>query len=260
MPSLSSVIKAERVRLNGKVCRLPVHRLHAGCGGAAPSSPAASVCEPDPKMMAEAKDRAAEIVSAARHQAEELLAAAQKESGEILKQAEMKILALEEDATKNGYDTGYLEGMAQGQREGNRLRHEGEVLLQEARQLRDGMLERVEPQVVELAVCIAEKLVGLQLGQEPETVVAIVRDALRQVREAGEILIRIHPEDLPLCREKLPDLQAELRENSSLNLFADSTLKRGGCRVETSGAVIECLLDERFARLREVLAGVTPDE
>lgn len=260
MRSLSSVIKAERVKLNGGVCRIPVYQAHLRDGKSeAPLFPTPDIL-PDSRILAEAEKRAAEIVAVAESRREEILAAADRASDEMVRQAEMKVLALEAEVRKSGYDSGYLEGMAEGQREGNRLRREGESHLQQATALREEMLERVEPQVVDLAICIAERLVSTQLNQEPETVVAIVRDALRQIREAGEILIRIHPQDLLICREKLSEMQAELRENSSLNLLADDTLKRGGCRIETSGAIIECLLDERFAKLREVLSDVASHE
>jgi flagellar biosynthesis/type III secretory pathway protein FliH len=211
---------------------------------------------PDPALLAELEARANEIVAAAKKQRDDIVAAAQKQRDEILRQAEMNILALEEDAKQRGYDTGYLEGLATGQREANRLLREAETFLAEGRRIRDEMLEHVEPQVVELAVTIAENLVGRQLAAEPETIVSIVHNALRQLREAGEVVVRLHAEDLPLCREHLPDLQSNLREQSTLHLLVDSGLARGHCRVETSGALIECLLDERFAALRATLADV----
>lgn len=258
MPSLSSVIKAERVRIAGGVYRLPLFNR----GESAAERDYAAACvnaglEED--LLRESREQAREMVSAAERQREEILQDAQNKHAEILCQAEMAALTVKEEAGKSGYDAGFLEGMAAGQREGNRLRGEAENLLRGAREIREQMLSRVEPQVVELAVRIAQKLVGVQLSVQPDTIVAIVRDALQLVREHGEIVVRLHPEDLPLCRERLQELQGELREQCTLNLLGDAAVRPGECRVETGAAIIECMLDERFARLREALKGAAAD-
>ncbi|MCW3488746.1 FliH/SctL family protein [Dethiobacter alkaliphilus] len=258
MPSLSSVLKAESVKVNGSVLRIPVYHQAAAVKE---TQEQVTVSEkPDLKLVEEAEAQASEIMAAARNERDKLLGAAEQECEELRKKAEMHVLELEESARQRGYDAGYLEGMAAGQREGSRMQREAEELLADTRRMRSEMLEAVEPQVVELAVCIAEKLVTRQLSEEPDTVVPMVRELLQQVKETGDILIRLHPEDVPLCRDKAAELQAELREHSSLSFLADTALSRGNCRVETSGAVIECMLDERFAKLRETLLDVASDE
>jgi len=254
MPSLSRLLKAEQVVINENICRLP------SCESALPAP--AGVFEASlgansaPCIIPEAEEQAAEILAAAARESAEILATAGYECDELLRQTEMKILVLEEEAAKRGYDNGYLEGLGAGQTMGLGLRREAEVMLQEAVRFRERILGRLEPQVVELAVNVAEKLVARQLAIEPETIVAIVREALRLLNEAGEILIRLHPKELPICQANLAELQAEVRENSSLNLFADPAIPAGNCRVETNGALIECMLDERFTALRAALADV----
>ncbi|MBT9139440.1 MAG: hypothetical protein DDT30_00010 [Dehalococcoidia bacterium] len=254
MPLFSRLLKAEQVAVTEKICRLAYHEatLPAGAGG----SEAPGDANPVTCVMVEAEERASEMLAAAARQSAEILTSASSECEELLHQSKMKILILEEEARKRGYDKGYLEGLGAGQTVGIGLQREAEAMLREAVEFRERVLERVEPQVVELAVCVAEKLVGRQLTIEPETVVTIVREALRLLNESGEILIRLHPGDLLLCQARLPDLQAEVRENSSLNLFADPQLPAGSCRVETNGALIECMLDERFVALRAALADV----
>ncbi len=254
MPLLSSLLKAEQVAITDKICRLPCFEatLPAGVGGVEEQAGA----NPAPCLMPAAEEQASQMLAAAARESAEILAAAGNECDELLRQAEMKSLVLEEEAGKRGYDSGYLAGLGAGQTVGIGLRREAEAMLREAALFRERILGRMEPQVVELAVCVAEKLVGRQLTIEPETIVTIVREALRLLNEAGEILIRLHPGDLPLCQASLADLQAEVREKSTLNLFADPEMPAGNCRVETNGALIECMLDERFAALRAALTDV----
>lgn len=255
MPLLSRLLKAEQVAITEKICRLPACEVILSSG--AEGIEAAHGENPVPCVIAQAEEQVSEMLAAAARQSAEILAAAGSECENLFLQTEMKIAILEEEARKRGYDNGYLEGLGAGQTVGIGLRREAEAMLRAAVEFREKTLGRMEPQVVELAVSVAEKLVGRQLTIEPESVVAIVREALRLLNESGEILIRLHPGDLLLCQARLAELQAEVRENSTLNLFADPEMPAGSCRVETNGALIECLLDERFAALRAVLADVT---
>lgn len=259
MPSFSKVLKAEQVVVNGSTCRLPPYE-EAGLTAVAAGEAPPHLIEAVSRITSESEQQATELLAAATLRCTEILASAENECCEIMRQAEMKNLLLEEEMSKRGYDSGYLQGLGAAQSEGMRLRREAEAMLQEAVQLRDRMLARVEPQAVELAVCVAEKLVGKQLALVPDTIVAIVRESLRLLKESGEILIRLHPGDLLLCQANLAELQTEVRENSTLNLFADPEMTAGNCRIETNGALIECVLDERFAALRAVLADVTYHE
>lgn len=264
MPLSSSVIKANQVQVNGSVYRLQFcgapERAVQQDGVIKETTEQSSSPEPDPRLLDEARTQAAEIRAAAENARDQLMAAAVQEREELLHQAAVMAESLQEEAKKSGYDSGYLEGLAEGRQEGTRLRREAEEYYAETLRLRDEMLARVEPQVVELAVSIAEKIVGTQLDGHPETIVPIVREALRQLKESGEIMVRLHPDDLPICKMHLTELQAEVREKSTLNLFADPELLRGHCRVETSSAVVECLLDERFQSLRKLLADVKNHE
>lgn len=252
MPSLSSVIKAGSVRLEGTV-QCP----------AIPAPPSSLPVADDPvvsagdsKCIADAQAHAAMIVAAAELRRDEILEEAGRQSDEMLKQADIRILAMEEEARRKGYDNGYLEGLSAGQREAGRLQREANQFLSEVKAFREDVLRRLEPQMVELAVCVAEKLVSRQLDIEPDTIVSILKEALRQVKEAGEVIVRLHPDDVQACRARIGELQAEMRQQSALSLLSDNGLDRGCCRVETNGALIECLLDERFESLRKTLADV----
>lgn len=253
MQSLSKVIKAYEVKLNPAVYQVAhCSNTQAGQWPAVVSAPAPTEqrIQDEPRLCAE------EIAAKAKQQYEEILAAAARERDSLLRQAEMDLLVTREQAHKEGYETGYLEGLRCGKREAGMALRQAEEQLQEAKRTRSEMLDRVEPQVVQLAVSIAQQLIGQQLTLTPETVVSFVRQALKQVNEYGEILVRVHPDDLQICRTYHSELLAGLREHTSLDFISDMVLEKGTCRVETSGTLVECALGERLAELRKVMAGV----
>ncbi|NLP37615.1 MAG: hypothetical protein GX357_08190 [Firmicutes bacterium] len=256
MPLLSKVIKAEKIFQAGsrQVLLQPP---------AAPAPPKPQKGEKEAAQVQTQADKAEKLLAEAEiklQQAEakaaEILAAAQTEKEQILQQAQEEAERLRQEARQEGYDKGLKTGLEQGAEKSQELIKEAEKQLEETRQLRKEMLQRVEPQVVELAVKIAEKFVGQKLVEDAQILQQLIEEALRQIQETGEIIIRLHPEDAAACREKLPLWQEELGEYATLNLLSDHTLQRGDCRVESTGSVYSCQVDERFASLRKMLTEV----
>jgi flagellar assembly protein FliH len=257
MPSLSSVIKAQQTTVNGSERHLPKRLPVNGASTVVGESTATAGLQTD--LSRPLAQQAPDIIADAEQRAAEILAAAQREREEILKQAEMNALAMGEQAQKEGYQAGYLEGLTVGRRESDELRCQALAELSDAQKLRAEMLKQVEPKVVALALSVAEKMIGEQLAVAPEFILTSVKEGLAQISETGEILVRLHPEDIPVCKTYHSDLQSGLREHSTLSFIPDASLEKGSCRIETNGAVVECLIGERLAELRKMLAEAARD-
>lgn len=259
MPSLSKVIKAEKIAQSGsrQVFWPPPPEV-------VPAQPQTQVNLHDEidevqakaeKLLAEAETK----LKQAEKEAAQIVAAAQKEKEKLLQQAQKEAERLWEEAKQKGYAEGFQSGLEEGETKSRELIGEAEKQLAEARQLRQDMLQKIEPQVVELAVKIAEKFVGEKILADVQVLQQLIHGALQQIQETGEIIIRLHPEDAAACRERLPQWQEELGEQVSLNLISDHTMQRGECRVESTSSVYTCQVDERFAALRKMLAEVVID-
>ena len=97
-------------------------------------------------------------------------------------------------------------------------------------------LDEIAGIAVELGLAIANELVGDALGKglvDPTpTVVRCLRDCVHGSSRA-DLVVRLHPEDLPLVQQLLP-AHPEVREEAAAARFvADATVPRGGVRAET---------------------------
>lgn len=245
MPLLSKVIKGGKIRFNPSVYQLEAGFPATGLlpEDADSDSNWAGLPFSSGDLQAETEKKCAQI-----------LAGAFRERETILEKARMEIVTEAQEARKTGYDAGYLEGLAEGRREAGRLREEAEEFLREAKILRRQELLRMEPEIVRLSVAIAERLLGRQLTLAPETIVSTVAQALQEARQYGKVLVRVHPEDLPVCRAYASELAVNLRESADLDFIGDKELAAGDCLVETDGALLECRLGERLSALQETLA------
>lgn len=109
------------------------------------------------------------------------------------------------------------------------------------------------PQLAELAISAAERLICDQLALVPERVVGIVKEALNHLAGSQQIVIRVNPSDLPLLEQCL-DLRAD-RDSGRIMLQEDPEVERGGCRMFSEQGEVDGTLSGRVRRLREELIG-----
>jgi type III secretion system HrpE/YscL family protein len=177
----------------------------------------------------QAHEVAREVLAAADRRAEELVAAARAEA-EALRAA-----AREE---------GRAAGLA-----------EWESRLAELAGAQARLQDEARPQLVALALRVAEKILRRRLDMQPDAVLPMVEEALAAARGhgGGAIVLRAHPDDAAA----LNDLRARLRLQGprweSVEVVADAEMRRGGCRVETGYGTIDASVETQLRAIEQLL-------
>lgn len=132
-------------------------------------------------------------------------------------------------------------------------KQEGLALFNQQFALFDQKMKEVEHQmqkkILPIALQAAKKIVGTQLTLHPETIVEIVLQALKPVRQNHEIKIFVSKEDkeaLEKEKEKLKDLFDHLR---MLSIEEREDLTKGSCIIETEAGIINASLDNQWRAL-----------
>jgi type III secretion protein L len=108
-------------------------------------------------------------------------------------------------------------------------------------------LADAQDRIVELAVVLAERVIGEALALEPERVVELARAAIAEARGASRIRIDAHPLDVPALRTMLADVAI------SATVVSDETLGRGSLIVHTDLGRVDARLEPQLARLAAAL-------
>ena len=111
--------------------------------------------------------------------------------------------------------------------------------------------EKIEQNILELALDIAKAMVKTQLNANPEVILPIVRDAIHYlpyVQKPARIFV--HHDDAKILREQLGD---ELSEQV-WQIQEDNNIERGGCLVETGANQIDATNATRWKRISDALA------
>jgi flagellar biosynthesis/type III secretory pathway protein FliH len=122
--------------------------------------------------------------------------------------------------------------------------------------------DQLEAHAVDLALFLAERVLGGALAVEPERVIEAVRGALRGLVEREHITVLVHPDDLELVREAMDGLRTTLGGIEHCEVQAERRVSRGGAVVRTPDGDVDARVETKLQRAREVveaaLGGVTP--
>jgi flagellar biosynthesis/type III secretory pathway protein FliH len=182
----------------------------------------------------------------ARSEAQTIRERALAEAERIRNEAEEEAVRLKEEACKDGYAKGRDQGAAEL----------AEVVAKASMRLQQIEAQLV-PQMRDLAVTIAKKILGRELEFHPDGVVDIVKQALSEkARQRREIYLRVHPEDLRTIREHKPELLEVLSRAKEIGLREDPEVQRYGVIIETDAGTIDAQLETQLAVFERVLKEV----
>jgi flagellar assembly protein FliH len=162
--------------------------------------------------------------------------------------------AVQQRAWQQGFDQGRTAGMEAGARElAARIEAVERILDTLARPLED-LDHRVEEELLALVQAVVRQLVRRELQHDPGHLIGIIRDGLAALPlAAGDVVVRLHPSDAEVIRERL----ADAADNRAWRLETDPLLERGGCLITSPRSNIDARLEARLAR---VIAGLLEDE
>jgi flagellar assembly protein FliH len=198
-------------------------------------------------IRAEAKEEAERIVAQAKTKAEELEA-------EIRRNLEdEKKAALEE-----GRSAGRNEGYAEGKVEVDRLIERTQIVLERAQDKRGEILTETEQEIINLVLLITRKAVKVIADNQREVIISNVVQALRKVRDRGNIIIRVNLADLKLTTDHTKEFVKMLEGVKSIQVAEDSSVGPGGCVIETDFGEIDARISSQLAELESKILEVSP--
>ncbi|GIV21788.1 MAG: hypothetical protein KatS3mg023_3539 [Armatimonadota bacterium] len=184
---------------------------------------------------------------------EQLLAEAKRVLAEAHRQADQ----MRQDAVRKGYE----EGLQIGREEGLRLyQQQVEALRGEVQKLVDAVLaerqrlwQQMEPQVIDLVLQIAHKVLREEIQARREATLSIIKHALRRVADTEHVRIRVHPDDLQIAREHREDFLAVCDGTRQIEIVDDQRVGGGGCIIETPSGTIDASLRTQMQSVEKAL-------
>ena len=168
----------------------------------------------------------------------------------LLARAEAEAEMVRAAAHAEGYEAGRAEALAALSPALEAL----QTAVAAAHEERIAAADQLEIHSVELALFLAEKVVGGAIAVEPDRVVEAVRGSLRGIVERERVTVLVHPEDLELVREAMEEMRATLGGIEHCEVQAERRVGRGGCIVRTPTGDVDACVETKLERATEVVA------
>lgn len=166
-----------------------------------------------------------------------------------------------ETGRREGYEAGFAEGTAAGNLAVEAARgHEVAVFSQamsdfvsRAQNAVDAWYAAAEERLATLAVEIARRALAGELSATRDSVLAIVREALDEVRDGSTVRVFVNPMDHGLLESHQAEIVASLANVNGITVVSDPLID-AGCRLETEFGVVDARVESYLSRLEKEAA------
>jgi flagellar assembly protein FliH len=206
----------------------------------------------------QAADEAAAAKAAAQEEAKTILADAKQKAEELETQVRSTLDDEKKAALEEGREAGRLEGYADGKVEVQRLIERTQTILERAQDKRGDILAETEQEVINLVLMMTRKVVKIIADNQREVIVSNVEQALKKVRDRGNILIHVNVVDLQLTTEHTKEFIQMLEGVKSIQVVEDSSVDPGGCVIETDFGEVDARIASQLAELESRILEASP--
>ncbi len=174
-----------------------------------------------------------------------------------------RVIELTAVAQAEGHEKGYAEGLERGTKlafekfkiEADARIRDFENLVMELEGAKREIYRANERFLLEVVFRIARMVTLKELSTDKEYLVRLTAELIDRVGVRENIRVRIHPEDLATVSMLQEGLAKTMGTLKNLNIQAATSIKRGGCEVETEWNAIEASLETQLQGVRDALFG-----
>jgi flagellar assembly protein FliH len=208
---------------------------------------------PEPSIdRATVREEAQALIDMAAADAEALLTDAHERARTMIEDSAARAEQIAENTRRAAHDEGYAHGMQSAELEMSELLATMRNLIEMARAERHKIIETAEPEIVRLAMGIAERVLHQQVALDRNVVVEMAKAAISRLLERDAITVRVNPADLERMREHREDVLA-LGDVKNLRIIEDQRVDRGGVLVETDAGSVDARISTQVAEAKRVL-------
>ncbi len=117
--------------------------------------------------------------------------------------------------------------------------------------LQETIIRNSSSEFLDFALAIAERIIRFSVSQQDETIVATVKEALQRAIRSEEFTIYLHPDDMAIIEAKSAEIVNEVSGLDNILLKNDSSIERGGARLESDNCTIDATVASQFATIRD---------
>lgn len=165
---------------------------------------------------------------------------------EVARDKAIALEAAKSEGYQEGRNTGYMELEEERRHlEEDKRKHEEEY---------SELLFELEPKFVRYITNIYEKVFQVDLSEEKNIVVNLLRNAMQKVEGSKNYIVHVSKEDYKFVYERKKELaDAAMAEDVIIDVVEDLTMKSGDALIETANGIFDCGVETQLTAIKKKL-------
>jgi flagellar assembly protein FliH len=167
----------------------------------------------------------------------------------LISRAQEEAGTIKETSSKEGYQAGLEEAQAD-------IKNFKESML-EFLKAKQEVFEYIAPDILEISVDIARKIVKREIEQNPQLVLDSILDVLKGIsRDESRISIKVNPDQVSLVKESIPEIISSTGLDIKIGVFGEESIQTGSCIVYTNNGIVDATIETQLEIIKEAFKGI----
>jgi len=167
----------------------------------------------------------------------------------LISRAQEEAGTIKDSAAKDGYKA----GLDQAKEDIQQIK----IAIEQFLKAKQEVFEYIAPDILEISVDIARKIVKKEIEQDPQILLETILDVLKTIaKDESRINIKVNPTQLNSTKENMPTIIDSLGLDARINIHADATIDVGGCIVETNNGIVDATINTQLEIIKEAFKGM----
>ncbi len=154
---------------------------------------------------------------------------------------------------ETAFQEGYRVGLEKAQSDIEKLR----ISLDEFMKAKQEVFEYIAPDILEISVDIARKIIKKEVEQDPQILLDTVLDILKTIsKDESRVTIKVNPAEVAFVKENIAKLVEKTGLEAKVNVSAAEETEMGDCIIYTNNGVVDATIDTQLEIIKEAFKGV----
>lgn len=128
--------------------------------------------------------------------------------------------------------------------------------IEEFMKAKQEVFEFIAPDILEISIDIARKIVKHEIEQNPQTILDTILGVLKTIsRDEARINLIVNSSQVDMVKANIPEMVSSIGLETKTNVIADDTIELGGCIIQTSNGVVDATIKTQLEIIREAFKG-----
>lgn len=158
-----------------------------------------------------------------------------------------------ENIKRSAFEEGYRNGLEEAKEDLEDFRKS----LSSFMNSRADVFEFIAPDILEISVDIAKKIIKKEVESDPQVLINTIVDVLKTVSKSEpKINIRVKPSAVQFIKDTIPNITYQYGIDAKINIVADPAIEDGGCIFQTNNGIVDASIDTQLEIIKKALEGI----